>query len=938
VAGTSEVIAVSPAVANHFVVHAPTSAAAGTPFLFTVTVQDPYSNFIPDYTGTVHFRSSDSGATVPTDTALTGGTGAFSATLYTAGSQTLRARDTANNAVTGVSGNIAVSGAATHFVVSAPSSVKAGSPMVVSVMAEDQFNRLASDYNGTAHFSSSDSQAALPANAILAGGIGFFPAILKTAGSQTLAATDTGASTITGASNTIAVSSASANHFVVTAAPLPSYPGVPAAYPTIPSAATSFANTGAPVIFTVSAKDPFGNLAPTYTGTVAFTTSDTGAGVVLPGASTLTAGAGIFSATLATAGNQFITATDFSGVPAFAGISNAIVNRGLVVTSFAPTPSGFTITFNKPFNASTVLMYTAGTTPDDIILATAGSQVSVRGSVVFNPPTNVGGSPSGFTFIKTDNIAATGTFNPGSGLLAAGNYTVTLRSLVAGNGFQDMLGVPLDGTDTANTGTNYRITFSVSAPPVAVGIPDFARGPSNTDAISFPPLANGATFALIYTNPAATPQTATATITFSSTAATLQTNIQNALTSGGLATQIGVNASANNTPNSVVIVTNDVSSGANVLVTFQSALAQATNQLLSSNTAGVSIALASINVANNVPGNGIPIALSSGLNVTSGSFTLQYNPSLLNITAVVSKVAGASFILVANTINNTTSATAVLSLSSPTRLSSTATAITMGSLLATVPLSATATFGAKQLLHFSSEQLNGTAGPITVTNADAVQVAAYFGDVTDIGGPLSLADASAISAVANAVANTLAQTIPGFAAFPNVDPAIIGDVSLQGNVNSTDAGAITQEVGGNARITIPYAPIGLQVTPAGSAFAVVGNRAAGVIPANIDRMVTSQRPVAAANTVCGSVLAADIPELAQSSVRDLATPPAQQELGQPNLVTKDDLTYLWQTASGTLMAPVPGSFADDAQWAVIEQNEEWFARWIVGEKPAAEGK
>src|SRR5208282_2095147 len=105
---------------------------------------------------------------------------------------------------------------------------------------------------------------------------------------------------------------------------------------------------------------------------------------------------------------------------------------------------------------------------------------------------------------------------------------------------QDALGAGLDGANTGST-ANYKITFSVSAPPVAVGIPDFARGPSNTDAVFLPStLTNGSTFALSYTNPAANPTTGTATITFSTTAATLQNNIQTALTSGGLATQVGV--------------------------------------------------------------------------------------------------------------------------------------------------------------------------------------------------------------------------------------------------------------------------------------------------------------------------------------------------------------------------------------------------------------
>jgi hypothetical protein len=258
-------------------------------------------------------------------------------------------------------------------------------------------------------------------------------------------------------------------------------------------------------------------------------------------------------------------------------------------------------------------------------------------------------------------------------------------------------------------------------------------------------------------------------------------------------------------------------------------------------------------------------------------------------------------------------------------------------------------------LHFSSEQLNGTAGPIAVTNADGVQVAVYFGNVTDTGGPFSLADAGAISSVANTVANTQTQTIPGFAAFPNVDPAIIGDVSLQGNVNSTDAGAMTQEVGGNARITIPYAPIGLQVTQVGpdptlslptSLTAAVGSSV--IMPVYMGKVTSLQQPVAVANTVgvgvlpkavvekvYGSrhnraiavqqgpsvqpdaILTAQTSDVAQSSIRDLAATPTQPELGQQILLSKNDLAYLWQTASDSLLAPVPGLLADDPHAADV---------------------
>jgi hypothetical protein len=797
--GTSNPITVTPAGLFQFAVTAP-NPTAGVGFRFTVVAQDQFDNTETNYGGTVRYSSTDGRGVLPANSTLAAGQGTFSATLATSGSQTLSATDTVATNVTGAAALIVSPGPATHFAVTAASSATAGVGLPFTVTAEDQFNNTASSYAGSVQFSSSDTQAGFPAPSALLSGTGVFVATLKTAGIQTVIATDVVNSTLTGRTGPISVVAATAESFNIS-------PNLPV-YPGITSGPNSFATTGLPTTFTVQAVDSFGNPTPSYSGTVQFASSDGAA--VLPASGVIAGGVGTFSATLMTVGNQTLSADDT--VNNIEGTSGQIVTRGLVVTSFATTPSGFVIAFNKAFDPGTVLIYTTGTTPDDIILATAGSQISVRGTALINA------ADTALTFVKTDNITASGTFNPAKGLLSAGNYTLTLRSLTdSGNGFQDNLGVGLDGANDGDT-DNFNITFSVSTSPVAVGIPDFARGPSNTDAVFLPStLTNGSTFALSYTNPAASPSTGTATITFSTNIATLTNNIQTALTSGGLATQIGVNASASNTPNSQVVVTNITSTGANVLVTFQSALATATNELLTSTTPGVSIGPATINVANNIPGNGIPIALSSGLGVTSGEFTLQYNPSLLTISSAVSKVAGASFSLVSN---NTATGTAVLSFSSPSSISSTANAVTLGSLIASVPFSVTGSYGVSQLLHFSSEKLNGSAGLIAVTNADGVQVTAYLGDVTDSGGPLTQSDAMEVSAVAQSVPNTMTQTIPGFAAFPNLDPSIIGGVSLQGAVTTTDAGAVLQEVGGVSRITIPYAPIGLTVSPPPSPAAV----------------------------------------------------------------------------------------------------------------------
>src|SRR5262249_44550865 len=75
--------------ATHFAVSAPASTTAGSAFTFTVTALDQLNNPATSYTGTVHFTSSDGQAVMPADTTLTNGTGSFSATLKTAGSQTL---------------------------------------------------------------------------------------------------------------------------------------------------------------------------------------------------------------------------------------------------------------------------------------------------------------------------------------------------------------------------------------------------------------------------------------------------------------------------------------------------------------------------------------------------------------------------------------------------------------------------------------------------------------------------------------------------------------------------------------------------------------------------------------------------------------------------------------------------------------------------------
>ena len=286
---------------------------------FTVTALDQFNNVATTYGGTVAITSTDTGATtLPANSTLTNGTKTFNATLVTAGTQTLIATDAATSSITGHSGTITVSAAAaTHFTVTAPSAATAGVGIQFTVTAFDQFNNLATGYGGSVAFTSSDTGAAtLPANSTLANGTEVFTATLVTAGSQVLIATDSVTTSITGHSGPITVSAAAATHFTVSV--------------------SSSATAGVGIPFTVTAFDQFGNLATTYGGSVAFTSSDTGA-TTLPANSPLTNGTNTFNATLVTAGTQTLIATD-SVAASITGHSGPITVSAAAAAHYAVSP------------------------------------------------------------------------------------------------------------------------------------------------------------------------------------------------------------------------------------------------------------------------------------------------------------------------------------------------------------------------------------------------------------------------------------------------------------------------------------------------------------------------------------------------------------------------------------------------------------------------
>jgi Regulator of chromosome condensation (RCC1) repeat len=279
---------------------------AGAAHSVTITAVDAEGNVGTGYTGTIHFTSADGQATLPADytfTAADKGVHKFTngLTLKTVGSMSVTATDMAISSITGSQTVTVTPGAAKTFGVSvAANPFAAGTAHSVTVKALDAYGNTVTGYAGTVHFSSTDSQALLPANyTFLPGDNGSHKftngVTLKTAGSQSVTANDTVTTSIKG-SGTVTVTPGTAKTLSVSIAANP-FPA------------------GSAHSVTVKALDAYGNVATGYVGTIHFTSSDGSA--VLPGNYTFTGadnGTHKFTngLTLETAGSQSVTATDNS--------------------------------------------------------------------------------------------------------------------------------------------------------------------------------------------------------------------------------------------------------------------------------------------------------------------------------------------------------------------------------------------------------------------------------------------------------------------------------------------------------------------------------------------------------------------------------------------------------------------------------------------------
>jgi hypothetical protein len=285
------------------------ASTAGVAQTFTVTVIDTIDQVAVGYAGTIYFSSSDVQAGLPASYTFTpgpsGGVHTFTATLKTAGTQSINVRDV--NGVVGSHMGITVTSATfAGYRLSVPNPtdsrghvlVTAGDAISLTVRATDTFGNLVQAYKGKVKFSSTDTQAGLPTD-------------------YNFTAADAGTHTFTVALKTTTPNGVVWSFNVVdssnaaTLATITNFEVVNAAAAKFILSVPSNITAGTPFTLKVSVLDSYGNRVKNYFGTIHV--SNTAGIAGLPADYTfnnIDAGDHSFSVTLNTTGNQTFSVTD----------------------------------------------------------------------------------------------------------------------------------------------------------------------------------------------------------------------------------------------------------------------------------------------------------------------------------------------------------------------------------------------------------------------------------------------------------------------------------------------------------------------------------------------------------------------------------------------------------------------------------------------------
>jgi len=231
----------------------------------------------------------------------------------------------------------------------------------------------------------------------------------------------------------------------------------------------------------------------------------------------------------------------------------------------------------------------------------------------------------------------------------------------------------------------------------------------------------------------------------------------------------------------------------------------------------------------NVPatGLGLPITISDSTGVTSVSFTLTYDPALLDVTAVnlASGMPGdwaGSLTMTGPAGNKVITASGSMLTSGIQNL-----------FVLTAQVPDAAPYRATNLITLNSVGLGGVTGEV---GDSSIHKVAYFGDASGNIG-YSAYDAALISR-----AITMMALDSGFDAYDLIDPVIIADINGNGMLGSMDASLVAQKAVGYAVAEIPVVPmllspiINLGVDPVVSIMSGISGKPGDIVnvPVTID--------------------------------------------------------------------------------------------------------
>ena len=490
-------------VATKLSVTASSSQVAGTPFNVTVTALDQNGNTVASYHGTVSFTTSDTQTAPPANATLSNGTVTVSATLVTAGPQTITATDTTNSSLTGISGQINVAPGAPSSI-AAPANTTPQSAQInaafgtpLSVTVKDASGNPVSGVNvtftapssgATCHFNNSSYTIQVATNASGVAAVVSFTAN-ATAGPYTVTAATPGLTTAVNFSLTN--TTGTAQKIAIGSGTTPQSVQISAVFGTLLSvtAQDAYGNpvSGVNVTFTVTAAS--NGAAGTFAGGSYSCQATSGTnGVALASALTANGTPGSYSvaATAVVAGVSLPTVnfsmTNTTGTPSSMTVGSGTTPQSAVVQSPFGTALSVTVldATQKPISG----IYVTFTAPTTCATPPCATGTFNGNSSVITGPTNTSGATPGAVF--TANSTAGGPYTVTATIAGTSVTPVTFSLSNTAGPAQSMTA----GSNTTPQSASMKSPFGT---PLSVTVNDAHGNPVSGVSVTFTAPSSGAT-------------------------------------------------------------------------------------------------------------------------------------------------------------------------------------------------------------------------------------------------------------------------------------------------------------------------------------------------------------------------------------------------------------------------------------------------------------